>query len=83
MGVWRRLQVTIISMYTSRCASCGETETGLWPDEDTEPQYFKQFHCYERPHYCAACWDGWSEWPQQADDESNRALALGGGVPGV
>ena len=40
------------------CASCGETETELWPDEDTEPQYFKKFHCYERLHYCAACWDG-------------------------
>ena len=43
------------------CASCGETDTELWPDEDTEPQYFKQFHSYERLHYCAACWDGWSE----------------------
>ena len=42
-------------------ASCGETETGLWPDEDTEPQYFKQFQSYERLHYCAACWDGRSE----------------------
>ena len=43
------------------CASCGETDTELWPDEDTEPQYFKQFQSYERLHYCAACWDGWSE----------------------
>ena len=43
------------------CASCGKTETELWSDEDAEAHYFKQFHCYERHHYCEACWHAWDE----------------------
>ena len=42
------------------------------PDEDIE-LYFKQFHSFQRLHYCATCWDEWSEWPQQTDDESTVA----------
>ena len=46
------------------CASCGETELELWPDEDAEARYFKQFHYFERQHYCEWCWNEWSECPQ-------------------
>ena len=28
------------------CASCGDTETALWPDMVTVAHYFKRFHCY-------------------------------------
>ena len=46
------------------CASCGETELELWPDEGAEARYFKQFHYFERQHYCEWCWNEWSECPQ-------------------
>ena len=47
---------------SEHCASCGETESALWPDEESEPHYFKQFHCFERHHYCEPCWNEWIEW---------------------
>ena len=49
------------------CASCGDTETALWPDMGTEAHYFKRFRCYERHHYCRVCWHAWDEWPQLTD----------------
>ena len=52
------------------CASCGETELELWPDEDAEARYFKQFHYFERQHYCEWCWNEWIERPQPTHDAS-------------
>ena len=52
------------------CASCGETELELWPDEGVEARYFKQFHYFERQHYCEWCWNEWSECPQPTHNGS-------------
>ena len=37
------------------CASCGDTETALWPDMGTEAHYLKRFQCYER-HRLLSLW---------------------------
>ena len=60
------------------CACCGETELELWPDEEAEARYFKQFHYFERQHYCNTCWNEWMERVMPAeptDPQSHDASA--------
>ena len=52
------------------CFPRGDTELELWPDEGAEARYFKQFHYFERQHYCEWCWNEWIERPQPTHDVS-------------